>query len=76
MAKHKADIRIGYRAAEEAMRLSGYSATTAALLIGCSHKLVYSWADGNAPTAIFMQRLLELGADVTYILSGRRALAV
>ena len=76
MAKHKSDVRIGYRAAEEAMRLSGYSATTAALLIGCSHKLVYSWADGNAPTAIFMQRLLELGADVTYILSGRRALAV
>ena len=76
MSKRKADVRIGYRAAEEALRLSDYSATNAALLIGCSHKLVYSWAEGNAPTAIFMQRLLKLGADVTYILSGRRALVV
>lgn len=72
MAKRKADVRIGYRAAEEALRLSGYSASHAALLIGCSHKLIYTWAEGNAPNAIFMQRLLELGADVTYILSGRR----
>lgn len=75
MPRRKADVRIGYRAAEEALRLSGYSASHAALLIGCSRKLVYSWAEGNAPTAIFMQQILELGADVTYILSGRRALA-
>lgn len=49
MSKRNADVRIGYRTAEEALRLSGYSASHAALLIGCSHKLVYSWAEGNAP---------------------------
>ena len=76
MSKRKADVRIGYRAAEEALKLSGYSVAHAAVLLGGERKLVYSWAEGNAPTAIFMQRLLELGADVTYILSGRRALTV
>lgn len=74
MSKRKSDVRIGYRAAEEAYRISKYSAAYAAVLIGCSHKLVYSWAEGNAPTAIYLQRLLELGADVGYILTGRRAL--
>ena len=72
MARRKADVRIGYRAAEEALRLSGYSVTHAAILLGGERKLVYTWAEGNAPTAIFLQRLLEMGADVTYILSGRR----
>lgn len=76
MSKRKADVRIGYRAAEEALRLSGYSALNASLQIGCSRKLVYAWADGCAPTAIFVQRLHELGADIPYILSGRRTLAV
>lgn len=73
MPKHKADIHIGYRAAEEAYRISNHSATYAATLIGCSHKLVYAWAEGCAPTAIFLQRLMKLGADVPYILSGRRS---
>jgi len=75
MPKRKADVRIGYRAAEEALRLSGFSVSHAATLLGGDRKLVYTWADGCAPTAIFMQRLLEMGADVTYILSGRRTLA-
>lgn len=76
MPKRKADIRIGYRAAEEAMRLSGYSAATAALRLGAERKIVYNWATGDAPTAIFLQRLHEMGADVVYILTGRRALPV
>lgn len=76
MARRKADVQIGYRAAEEALRLSCYSASTAAIKIGCSHKLVYAWAEGSAPTAMFMQRLLEMGADISYILSGRRTVAL
>ena len=76
MAKHKSDVRIGYRAAEEAYRISKYSASYAAVLIGCNRKLVYSWAEGTAPTAIFLQRLLELGADISYILTGRRSIAL
>lgn len=76
MAKHKSDVRIGYRAAEEAYRISKYSASYAAVLIGCSRKLVYSWAEGTAPTAIFLQRLVELGADISYILTGRRSITL
>lgn len=73
MARRKTDVRIGYRAAAEAMRLSGYSAATAALLLGAERKIVYIWADGCAPTAIYLQRLHEMGADVIYILTGRRS---
>lgn len=72
MARRKADVRIGYRAAEEALRLSGYSAATAALLLGAERKIVYIWSEGCAPTAIYLQRLHEMGADVGYILTGRR----
>lgn len=75
MPKRKADVRIGYRAAEEALRLSDYSVAHAAVLLGGERKLVYTWADGCAPTAIFMQRLYEMGTDIPYILSGRRTLA-
>ena len=34
MPKRKADVRIGYRAAEEALRLSDYSVAHAAVLLG------------------------------------------
>lgn len=71
MPKRKADVRIGYRAAEEALRLSDCSVAHAVVLLGGERKLVYAWADGCAPTAIFMQRLYEMGADVGYILTGR-----
>lgn len=72
MARRKADVRIGYRAAEEALRLSGYSVANAVMLLGAERKIVYNWANGDAPTAIYLQRLYEMGADVGYILTGRR----
>ena len=72
MARIKADARIGYRAAEEAYRLSNYSTCYAALLIGCDRKAVNSWVYGIAPSAIYLQRLAEMGADVGYILIDRR----
>lgn len=71
MARRKADVGIGYRAAEEAYRIA-HTAQYAAVLIGCSHKLVYAWSEGNAPTAIYLQRLCDMGADVLYILTGKR----
>lgn len=71
MARRKADVRIGYRAAEEAFRIA-HSAQYAAVLVGGERKIVYTWSEGNAPSAIYLQRLHELGADVIYILTGRR----
>lgn len=34
--------------------LSGYSTPCAAALIGGERKLVYNWAEGYAPTAIYL----------------------
>ena len=44
----------------------------AAAALGSDRKIVYTWHQGNAPTAIYLQRLHELGADVLYILTGQR----
>lgn len=72
MARRKADVQIGYRAEEEVFRLFP-SHPAAAAALGSDRKIVYTWHQGNAPTAIYLQRLHELGADVLYILTGQRA---
>ena len=76
MSKRKADVRIGYRAVEEVYRISNYSTHYATVLLGCSKKLVYAWAEGTGPSAIYLQRMYEMGADVVYILTGRRTLTL
>lgn len=68
----KPQIEIGHRAFEEVSRLFE-SMKEARQMIGTnSHKLIYDWMEGVAPSAKHLQRLHYLGADVIYILTGVR----
>lgn len=68
----KADIEIGKRAFEEILRIFP-SMVSAKRRLGISSNLqLYSWADGGAPSAKYLQRLHGCGADVIYILTGKR----
>ena len=67
-----ADLQIGKRAYQEAMRICE-SASIANNMIGCNSKgHVYKWNEGVAPSAKYLQRLYYMGADVIYILTGMR----
>jgi hypothetical protein len=69
----KQDIRIGQRTYEELCRLFPDKSTTqVAKILGCRRQAVYWWRDGITPSAIFLQRLAFLGADIDWILTGRR----
>jgi transcriptional regulator with XRE-family HTH domain len=43
-----------------------------AKIIGCRKQAVYNWEHGITPTGMFLQRLAFLGADIDWILTGRR----
>lgn len=71
----KGDIEIGYRAVEEFCRLAivrnmNYSAFER--LTGISHASVANWRYGSTPTGKSLAIMLRFGADVEYILSGKR----
>lgn len=72
----KAPIEIGRRAYEEFYRIfepdKHGNMKRAVKIIGCNRKTPYEWRDGRTPDAIYLSRLYELGADVAYILTGRR----
>lgn len=71
--KRKSDIRIGQRAYSEVCRLFPDEKWNAvARQIGCDKKAIFSWRDGGAPSPIFLARLLQLGADIEWILTGIR----
>ena len=73
MSKVRADIEIGKRAYEEVMRLySNESSRAISRRIGCEYKTVNSWRTGYSPSAIYLSRLHEMGADVIWILTGVR----
>ena len=73
MSKRKADIGIGRRAAMECFRLFlGESTRAICQRLGCSNHCISEWMSGTAPSVIFLLRLLECGADVHYILTGRK----
>lgn len=72
MAILKGDITIGYRAYEEVLRLFPRMKDAMAAL-GCRENNIYQWGRGIAPSAKSLARLLEVGADVPYILIGRRS---
>ena len=76
MPRRKARLEIGYRAFEELERLYDVKKYGNKLLvskmIGCDKRAIGSWETGIAPDAIHLQRLHEIGADVIYILTGRR----
>lgn len=71
MGRRKADISIGYRATYEVLRLTE-STKHACQLIGCGKELLRAWRNGVAPSAIYLVRLHEIGADVVYILTGEK----
>jgi len=67
--KKKTDPMIGVRAAQEFQRLFPVK-KDGDLALGCGKHTVYEWTDGTAPSAVYLQRLMELGADIDYILTG------
>lgn len=73
MPTRKGDISIGYRAWTEAYRLFP-DATNKKICktIGCGKCVVEQWGKGVNPSAKHLARLHELGADVIWILTGRR----
>lgn len=77
MARRRASLEIGHREFEEVDKifdLSEYGRMIAATkAIGCHKNAIYECDDGKAPDAIFLQRLHDIGADVIYILTGKRA---
>ena len=71
----KADVNIGYRAAEEVSRLVSEKYGTLKNLfrrMNLMYKLYYNWQCGDTPDGRSLAKLLDAGADVVYILSGRR----
>ena len=71
MAKRKCEIEIGYRAAEECLRLFR-TQKEGNMALGSSHNVIYDWGQGITPSAMFLARMHELGADVIWILTGKR----
>lgn len=71
MAILKGDITIGHRAYEEVLRLFPKMKDAAAAL-QCKDNNIYQWGNGICPSAKFLARLHNVGADVIYILTGRR----
>ena len=71
--KRKSESTIGCRAYEEVNRLFPDDfVITICRKIGCSRQTYNSWGTGFAPSAMFLSRILQLGGDVEYILTGRR----
>lgn len=68
----RAQIEIGKRAFEEVLRIFPSLVSAKNRLGISSNLLLYSWADGGAPSAKYLQRLHYCGADVIYILTGKR----
>jgi hypothetical protein len=41
-------------------------------VLGCRRQASHTWSKGETPSGMFLQRLCELGADIDWILTGRR----
>jgi hypothetical protein len=70
--KTKPQIEIGQRAFEEVHRIFEKDVDARNRLGIKSHRLLYDWMDGVAPSSKYLQRLHYCGADVIYILTGVR----
>ena len=71
--QRKADIRISERFCMELSRLlPGCSDAEIARRMGCERKSVTYWKQGVTPSAAFLARLLSIGGDVEYVLTGFR----
>lgn len=69
--RRKADINIGRRAYSVVLRMFP-KMKDAERIIGCDNDTIYRWNEGVSPSAIYLQRLHELGADVIWILTGKK----
>ena len=75
MARTKPEIEIGFRAAEEFRRLQmsqNVSLKKICTQTGIKKNRFYAWSEGQAPGARALQALHYAGADVIYILTGRK----
>jgi uncharacterized protein YmfQ (DUF2313 family) len=72
MPKSRPQIEIGKRAFEEVSRLFDSQKLAKEMLGMSSNQLLYDWMVGVAPSAKYLQRLHYLGADVIYILTGKK----
>lgn len=71
--KRKSDIAIGKRFVSELYRVvPDESGRKLARLLGCSPTMIREWQDGRTPSGMYLSRILQLGGDVEYILTGRR----
>ena len=71
--RRKGDVNIGRRAyAVVNTMFHEMSEPQIAKMIGCDKRTIYAWRDGETPSGIFLQRLAWLGADIDWILTGRR----
>lgn len=73
MPKSTPQIEIGQRAFEEIFRMFETLEAAKKMLGISSKQLVYDWMNGVAPSAKYLQRLHYVGADVIYILTGKRS---
>lgn len=69
--QRKGDVEIGYRAYDEVLRLFP-RAKDALVALGTNGDNIYSWKNGVCPSAKYLARLLKAGADIEYILIGRK----
>ena len=71
--RRKADTRIGIRAYIAIHNLfPDETDPQIAKRLGCRRQTIHMWSQGEAPSGIFLQRLAFLGADIDWILTGRR----
>lgn len=71
MKQWKGDITIGHRAYSEVLRLFP-GMKEAKIALSCREANIYAWSNGVCPSAKYLARLYESGADVIWILTGRR----
>lgn len=71
--KRKADIAIGERFVSELYRVMPQASDRKlAWLLGCSPTMLREWQEGRTPSGMYLARILQLGGDVEYILTGGR----
>lgn len=72
MSRPKGDINIGFRMREECDRLFK-SCAEAGRAMRCDRKNLSYWAQGCTPDSMHLAKAHYLGADVIYILTGKRS---
>lgn len=72
MARIKADIRIGQRCWEEYQRMTDGSPRHGEQWWQIPHSTAYNWSHGACPSVRHLAVLGRHGADLNYILTGRR----